>query len=80
MGDKDIFNELDLLVIEGQRRGLFDDFFGQRLLELYQLKILDPFVYSSIKDRVEGDIRKYLLSGLPFYPPRLRQGNQPHAG
>jgi len=75
MGDKDILNELDLLVIEGQRLERFDDFFGQRLLKLYQLKILDPFVYSSIKDRVEGDIRKYLLSGLPFYHPRLRQGN-----
>ena len=75
MGDKDIFNELDLLVIEGQRRGLFDDFLGQRLLKLYQLKILDPFVYSSIKDRVEGDIRKYVLSGLPFYHPKLHYGN-----
>jgi len=75
MNADNVLSEIDQLMLEGRKFSVFDDFYGQHLLTLYYNKILDPFVYSSIKGRVESEIRKYVLSGLPFYHPKLHCGN-----
>jgi hypothetical protein len=68
-------SEVDKLVLEGQRWGLFDDPMGQALLRLYRADVLDSVTTGMIEGRIIRHRRGQLMSGTPFETPQLSTGD-----
>lgn len=75
MTRKEMFSHLDKQVLAGLKLGVFEDRFGQKLLQLYQRGILDPWTIGQISNRVRKEIYKQAFSASPFKKHRLKTGD-----
>lgn len=75
MTRKEMFSHLDKQVLAGLKLGVFKDRFGQKLLQLYQRGILDPWTIGQISNRVRKEIYKQAFSASPFKKHRLKTGD-----
>jgi len=71
----DVLTDLEKKVLIGKKLGVFDDFAGQQLLYCFSYGIQDKFIVGQIEKRVGHAQRRIALSGCPFLPPKLRQGD-----
>lgn len=71
----DVLTDLEKKVLIGKKLGVFDDFAGQQLLVCFYYGIQDKFIVSQIEKRVNKALRRIALSGSPFLPPKLRDGD-----
>lgn len=71
----DVLTDLEKKVLIGKKLGVFDDFASQQLLVCFNYGIQDKFIVSQIEKRVNKALRRIALSGCPFLPPKLRDGD-----
>ena len=74
MNKFDALSQLDLMIIEGLHRGLFDDRLGRVLMNLADRGIMDNDVSGHITSRVLGDLRREAFRLYPFSKPKLFGG------
>lgn len=72
--ENDILSDLDKMIVTGKELEVFNDPLGQKLLQLYNLGILDPWAIGQIKSRVDKQLRKETFTSIPFKHPKLKTG------
>ncbi len=71
----DVLSDLEKKILIGRKLGVFDDFAGRQLLLCFSYGIQDKFIVSQIEKRVTSAQRRIALSGTPFLPPQLHNGD-----
>ena len=75
MSEGDYLSDIDKIVLEGIKLGVFNDTFGRHLLNLYHHGIMDTFVVHNITERVRKAQRRIAFSGCPLRVPELHHGD-----
>ena len=74
MSKGDPLGEIGRKVLTGIQLGVFNDPLGQKLLQLYERGILDPWAIGQINSRVDRQLRKEAFASRTFRQPQLHSG------